>query len=367
MKKLIAVLAMVALISGAAFAQIGGNVIGTIYFAKNGINAEGDDAVVGSGEMNRLRVHGGGTSEDGTFGGYVRITTDHWADAFFGHAWWKPMDMLKLTIGENPDGWWGKEGVTGWMFQQMISDTGVVNPNNIWYAPNGYYGDGLGGLQYRDAFFGGTGDVGDRGLFLDITPADMFAINIGLPFIDMDGEEVADIFKSLVLQIDLNLDFGNIALTYKGDASDDTNGNIYLYAGLGLMDNFSLDIGFGMTLAGDEEGQPFNIGLGAKYDVSDEFGLKFRTVASLGGDDEVTRFMLDILPYYAINDSMKFFCSIGFGMLMFDGDSFNGFHINPYLEIGNEWGPTFYVGLKAWKWDEDDMSWEIPLAIGISF
>jgi len=391
MKKLIAVLAMVALISGAAFAQIGANVIGTINFAENGVNDEGDDVVTGSGGMNRIRFQGTGSNDEGTFGGFIRLDGAHWSSTGFedwhpaktvaveGLAWWKPMDMLKLSIGGNSDGIWGKEGVAGWSFYQMVSDTGVVNAASVWDAAGSYYNgfpvwneedqefENGGLMQYREAFFGG---FGGQGLLFDITPADMFAINIALPFIDAGGAEVADIFKALTLQIDVNMDFGNIALTYVGDADDATNGDIFLYAGLGLMDNFSLDIGFAMTLAGDAEGFPFRIGLGGKFDVTDEFGLKFRTAVSLAGDDKVTRILFDVLPYYAISESMKFFCSIGLGMMMPDeGDSLTGFHVNPYLEIGNEWGPTFYVGAKIWNTGEkdSDIQWAIPLAIGVSF
>jgi len=384
MKKLIAILALVALVSGAAFAQIGANVIGTIVIAQDGYDADEDkDIVVGGGEMNRVRLQGAGENEEGTFGAWIRaemapgyVDESTWWE---GLAWWKPIDQLKLTIGGNSDGIYGKEGVTGWMFYQMVSDTDVVNPNNVWYAPGGYYFTGFDvdddddwGLQYRHAFFGG---FDGQGLMLDIMPMDMLTINIALPFIDMAGAETADIFKSMIAQVDLNLDFGNIAVTYIGDASDATNGMVFAYFNLAAVENLSLDVGLSYIMPGDFEGFPIFAGLGAKYDVNDAFGLKVRTVAAFGGDEDWGmdgfRLLFDVLPYYQINDNMKFCASVGIGMFSHDAleDNIFGWHVNPYIEIGNEWGPTFYAGLKVWNngTKDADVQWALPIAIGVSF
>jgi hypothetical protein len=229
MKKLIAFAVVLALASGGVFAaDVSAGVIGTVKLVggdsskewdsnniySNSANsffdvtkaAEKSKKLTSGGGMNRLRFEASAEVEDGVFGGFLRSESGGWA----GLVYWKPIDMLKMTIGVNPDGHWGKDGGAGWGFYQTASDTGVTNPNSVWYGPGFYYGMGM---KYRDAFYGGWGN---EGLMLEIKPVDMIGINIGIPFIKFAGKTI-DVFKQVHAQIDVNLDFGNIALTYQGD------------------------------------------------------------------------------------------------------------------------------------------------------
>ena len=393
MKKLIAVLAMVALVSGAAFAQFGGHVIGTVNVLENGhLNSDGDKALGGSADLGRIRINGAAENDDGTFGGWLRfdsfntnvtqgtLTGNSWEgnllkyiDAF-GLVWWKPIQQVKLTIGGNPDGFYEKAGVTTWMFYQMISDTGVVNPGNAW-------GGGYGAMHFRDAFYGG---FGGNALMLDIKPINILGINVILPYFDLGAQDntIVDILKAVTAQVDLNLDFGNIAVTYRGDNSDNTNGKLFAYFSLSAIDNLGIDVGASFTLPGEAPGRaPINIGLGFKFGA-DAFGIKARVAAGLAGtaDDDgniklPTTVLADLLPYYALSDSLRIFASLGLAMEIPDGDadSVIGFHVNPYVEIGNEWGPTFYVGFRLWSdgskdaEDKLNINWKLPIAIGFSF
>jgi hypothetical protein len=81
-----------------------------------------------SAAMHRLRIEGSVENDDGTFGAWIRfnamnalsttgdINGKHWEEGqakipnISGLAWWKPIDMFKLSIGGNPDGLYGKEG-----------------------------------------------------------------------------------------------------------------------------------------------------------------------------------------------------------------------------------------------------------------
>ena len=374
MKKLIAVLAMVALVSGAAFAQIGGHVIGTVNVLENGhVNSDGDKAVGGSAEMNRIRINGSAENDDGTFGGFLRLDTG--STNMNGLVWWKPIQQVKLTIGGNPDGFYEKAGVTTWMFYQMVSDTGVVDPGNAWWSTY------TGSFHMRNAFYGG---FGGNALMLDIKPINILGINIVLPYFDLSASNntVVDILKAVTAQVDLNLDFGNIAVTYVGDHSEDTNGQLFAYFSLSAIDNLGIDVGASFTLPGEAPGRaPINIGLGFKFGA-DAFGIKARVAAGLAGtaDDDgniklPTTVLADLLPYYALSDSLRIFASLGLAMEIPDGDadSVIGFHVNPYVEIGNEWGPTFYVGFRLWSdgskdaEDKLNLNWKLPIAIGFSF
>jgi len=375
MKKIIAILAMIALVGGVAFAEaaVSGHVIGTVNVLESGhVNKDGDDAIGGSAGMNRIRIEAQGSDEDGKFGAWVRAEEG----SFAGNAWWKPIDQFLMRIGSNGgDGYYEKAGVTTWMFYQTASDTGVVDPGNAWWST--YTGE----FHFRNAFYGG---FGAEGLMLEIKPVEMFGLNVVLPYFTAPGE-LADVFGGLTIQADVNLDFGNIALTYTGDASDNTNGNVYLYVGIGAIENVALDIGLGLTLAGDVEGHPIAVGLGAKVDISETIGLKARVTASLGGDKEkeagnygATQILADILPYFTINDSMTAFVSVGLAMVQPDeGDAAIGFHFNPYLQVGSEWGPKFLVGVKVWQGlavdgkdssgEDVKINWAVPIALNVSF
>jgi hypothetical protein len=69
-------------------------------------------------------------------------------------------------------------------------------------------------------------------------------------------------------------------------------------------------------------------------------------------------------------------CAHGLGLTMVSpdgGDAIIGFHFNPYLQVGQEWGPTFYAGVKVYtfgKWDGADkaiINFEVPICLQVSF
>jgi len=359
MKKLIAVLAIVCLISGVAFAQIGGTVFGGVNLVEN----DGDNTTA-SGAMSRLRFDGSGEAENGKYGGYIRanafatevpqgtLTGKPWEGNaltlldVWGYAWWKPVDQFMLRIGSNGgDNFWGKEGVAAWGFYQVAGDVGVANAGNAW-------GGGYGENVTRGAFFGGF----DNGLMMEIKPIDILAINIGVPFA-ANGSEVADFYQASALQIDVNLDFGNIALTMNG-LND--KGKLFVFFGLGAVENLNLAVGFGYDL-GTEVAE---IGLAAKYGFSDSFALKFRLAAALVEKD--TQIIADIMPIIGINETMTAFVSAGIAMTNDAKDM--DFHFNPYIQIGEEWGPSFWAGFKlSSTGNMDKFVWSIPIAINFAF
>jgi len=390
MKKIIAILAMVALVGGVAFAEaaVSGHVIGTVNLFESDTSDGTDGKISGGGGMNRIRLEASGSDEEGKFGAWVRIGNGQYDGIAGGYAWWKPIDQFLLRMGNNNyDGFNSKDGVTRWGFYQTVTDTGVAFEGANAWGPSIYidgefaddFKDATGvnlGINFSSAFFEGYG--GKNALMLEIKPVEMFGLNISLPY--FDGALAEDIFKGLTLQLDLNLDFGNIAFTYVGDASGASGGNAFLYAGIGAIEGVALDIGLGLTLDGDTvEKQPINVGLGAKVDISETIGLKARLVAGVptDSDDKLTKILFDVLPSFAINDSMTFFVSVGLGVLDADGDAWVGFHFNPYLQVGSEWGPKFLAGIKVWQdyaydgkhLDQGDsyIKWAIPIALNVGF
>jgi hypothetical protein len=292
-----------------------------------------------------------------------------------------------------------------------------------------------GSLTYRDAFFEGGGD-GANALYLFITPTDTFGINVILPF--FNGGKTADVFGKAVVQADVKLEGMSFSLTYQGglgykDASDDyaetwegkkyfnnagneqtsttefekkvtgdalkvDPGKLFLYANLGMVENLGIDIGVGYTLPGSMmDGDvtisaPIAAGLGVKYDMGD-FKVKFRTVASFGGSVKVEGYddpyvpgfglLLEVLPYFAVNENLTVFAGIGYGMKgkdkaggeEIDETDQSGFSFNPYIVVGEEWGPKFIAGIKIWQSNAKDeagagkkyINWAVPIALCVGF
>jgi hypothetical protein len=344
MKKIIAISVMFALVVAGAFAaDVSGEVIGTFIVASQ----DGDgDTMAANGGLNRVRAEFSGANDDETFGAWARLEWDWWG-TFTGTVWWKPIPQFKLSLGGNPDGHWGLEGYSGWMFYQRATDPDVaMGGENVW-------GGGFGtGTNFRSAFYAGFWG----GLMMDIAPMDMLGINIGIPF----GEDkLADAYQKAVLQVNLNLDFGNIGLTFDM-AGSNGDGKLFVYFGLGAVENLSLDIGFGYGLS---DKAPMAIGLALKYGFSDSFALKFRAMAELpdSGDPAI---LVDVMPVIGINDNMTACISVGVAN---QGDV-TEFHFNPFLWVGQEWGPSFWAGIKVWTTENmDTIHWAIPIAIGVGF
>ena len=419
MKKLIVFSVIFALLAGSVFAvDLGGVVFGGVNVLE-GSSAkkadpkdapDGEKADIGaSGYMKRIRLEGAGEAGE-NFGGWLRFDPtggSYYGGFASGIAWWKPIDMLKVAIGGNPDGIYTKDGVTGWMFYQMASDAAdITNPNQVWYAPGGYYGRGP---QYRtDAFYGG---FGEQGLMLELTPMEMLAINVAIPY--MRGGEVKNVYAHTTAQVDLNLDFGEITITYQGGTNEvaytpaytDDDGKdhkavgpdadpsrLFAYFGLTAIENLGIDVGIGFPFPNKDDdidykrNSPIGIGLGVKF-TTDAFGVKLRTAATLAGKttygDVETKdpfgLGVDILPFYKVSDELCIFLSAGINMSVPDeGDSVVGFHVNPYVQVGGEWGPSFWAGFKLWSdgadydnWKKTDtekvINWAIPVAIQVSF
>jgi len=383
MKKLIVLSVVLALVASAAFAvDLGGTVIGGVNLVNGQAGDGASSDVMGGAQMKRIRIEGGGEAGEGKFGGYFRLDhEDKGAEdngGLAGNAWWKPIDQVKIIVGSNGgDGFYGKEGVTGWMFYQTVSDAAtIVNPGNCWGGS--YSGGGDDNIIFRNAFYGGDG--GGNALRLEIKPIDILGINIVLPYYmgtetwgaPKDGK-LEDLFNKITAQIDLNFDFGNIALTYTGKKDA---GDIYLYYG-GSFGDLGLDFGFHYNL---EKDAAMGVGLGLKY-ATDSFGLKFRTVATLGGGDKFTKLLADVMPFFPLGDNLTAFVSVGLAMVVPDGgDTLIGWHFNPYLQIGEEWGSKFVIGIKVsndaagyrgsatapWV-DEKIIKWSIPISIMVNF
>jgi hypothetical protein len=397
MKKLIAIAVVLALVAGVAFAVELGGTVNTWVNLFQGDTGE-DSKVTSSGGFSPARIDGSGEALEGQFGGYVRLDFDGGATKFAdAYAFWKPIPEFKLILGMFNDGLWdGHQGTVGWMFNQKANDGIAINPG-IWCGEgwgSSFFGDEINGIP-MGAFLHSRYVFNEgwqyNGAAMEIKPLDMLNINIGIPFMSAPrGNEVGDVLQASLAVIDLNFDFGNIALIYDGanragiKAGD--SGAFFLYFG-GAFGPLSLDVGFSYHFAGAADAErpkwgasdavlPIGLGLGLKY-ATDSFGVKFRVTAAMGGDDKGTYINTGINPYFAINDNLCAFVNAGLAIISpdpdLDVDPTTGWFVNPYLRVGPEWGPSFYLGFQVWsngiKVGDDPaiVKWAVPIAVMVGF
>lgn len=429
MKKLIVLSVVFVLLASAVFAaDVSGEVQGLVVPVAG--NTEKDSKITAGGEMKRIRIEASGKNDEGTFGGWVRLDPikvvgiDFDADGFdaaskadpnaepfsfinpkldglYGHVWWQPIDEFKLTIGGNPDGWFGADGVTRWGFYQTAGDVGVASES--W--------------AFGASFFGGWGGGFESGALLTITPSEALAVNIAIPFISNNGgAEAKDVYLYTNAQVAYTIaDVGKFALTYVGnrgelkikedyltdptveDPFSASGSTIYAYFNLSKIENLGIDIGVGYTLPVSESVElvpgvaasklevsvnaPIAAGLGVNFKVNDALGLKARVQGQFAGSTTVKAggvskdvkdpmvILADILPSYVISDNLAFLLSAGVGVTLPDGgDAVIGWHINPYVTVKSA-GPNFFAGIRIDSAGGDDaiINWAVPIGMAVAF
>jgi len=438
MKKLIAISVVFVLLATAAFAEISvsGHVIGTVKTIEG--NTESDDDVTAGASMGRVRLEAEGENDEGTFGAWVRAELGgsfaydekgykkadeedgKWSGNFeptkeedfykytnfYGHAWWKPIEAFKLTIGGNGgDGFFGADGNTRFNYYGEVgADVGIVAED--W--------------AFDSAFFGGFNAKSGAGAILTIKPiGDALEVNIAVPF---DSGFAKDQYNKTTVQVAYTAGFGKIALTYASNSGNTVKGKvkgtfpnltgldisgdggkIYAYGGLKLSDNLELDIGVGYTLPVTEEidffGQgaaditysaPLGVGVGVNF-TSGQIGVKARVLGEFLGSAEVDQagtnaydlplvVVFDVLPSYAINDNLTAFLDAGIKFTAEDkwdvatgtsfvfSDSLFGWHANPYIAYTVGSG-AFYAGINVSSSGVKDsgLDWAVPIGLSVSF
>jgi len=382
MKKLIAISVVFALVAGVAFAaDVSGEVFAKVTPLQS--STQKDDIVTAAGEMRRVRVEASGQDDEGTFGGYVRIDKTPWWSGSWngdlgvvgsetgiltGNVWWKPVDQFKFLIGGNgKDGFFGADGITRWGFYQVAAD-GAGVPQENW--------------RFSNSFYGGFDPL--YSVVLTITPVDAVEVNLGIPFFDdtvnKDGKanQTADKFKKTNFQFAYTIDgTGKLAITYAGDLMEgNAQPKVYGYFNLSSIDNLGLDIGVGFKFPNEDTSNPISAGVGVAYNAG-EFGVKTRVQGTFGGEKtDPLEIDFDVLPYYAISDTLTFFFDAGVYVAMPDqGDSLLGWHITPYITVKSGWwAPNFYAGIRVDNANgakdgagDGYIQWSVPIAITVHF
>jgi hypothetical protein len=351
-KKLIAISVVFALVAGAAFAvDLGGEVIGSVNIASSKAKGaytqisgtpaalakmgDGEVKLFSGGSIGRSRLEGSGEADIGigTIGGWLRFDA---AGSTQGKAWWQPIEQLRIQLGHNGDGEFDTSHIGRYGFYAQANELSMVNSDGNW-----------GSTSFDSGVFGGYSDFN---FALIITPMDGVSINVALPW-NVAGtaadKQAAGTFKQAFFQANYNADFGAVHVTYQGINDGRVAGKLWGSAYLGsLVDGLGLEFGVGFVAhaANPAYKDPLSIALAVKYDVSEQFGVKLRSIFDInmnsGATDKVA-LRVDVLPFYAINENVTAYLDAG--MYLPSKSNFI-WHFNPYVRIGSEWGAGFYVG-----------------------
>jgi hypothetical protein len=404
MKKLFAISLILVIAASAAFAEV--TVGGTAGYGVTVIKGDNSDgSVPGVGKAGPTgRIDAVYENDEGSFGALVRVQTIGDAGRIF--AWWQPLSVLKLTLGKDGNGQYGREKIEGWSWTGAAGDEGV----------------GYTGYQYAHNAWS-AGGFGDFGATLSLTPIDGLAINVMVPY--EKSTEAAEVYNHMTGQLTYDIaDVGEIGVTYKSGAgyrnwgtlgtidigayselfgqnfpvTTGTNdpGAVYAHFYLTAIQNLKLNIGLKYTFAGTIEPAPstkltltppINAGFGLDYNISDTIGVKAVLLARVAGSvklgDVTTDIPLnlgfDVMPYFDLS-ILKLYLNLGvdYTAKIKDADNSQVFawFVNPYItkSVG---GGTFFAGFQLYSDGKEldstgtkkdpTISWAVPIGIEIGF
>ncbi|MCL2186674.1 MAG: hypothetical protein FWB86_12610 [Treponema sp.] len=400
MKKLIAISVMLALVTGAVFAQMS---FGGHFGIKSTIigDTAGEGDIVAGINMQAARMNVDFANESGTAGGRVRLyanqpsgpTAPWWGQLPFAYAWFKPAPNIRIQVGHNPDGDLGAAQLTGWGMIQEAQDYVAVDQDA---------GDGMGSYWQRgrrSGFYPGFSAAGFIVQFMNLFEG--FTLNVVLPMSSGAGRDQGNIdIAKVYTNFHLNAvyavpDIGVARLSFQGLGGLDPDtakspGDIFASFFLNqAIENNSFDIGirYGipwengenakgetiMVYPGMDVGLGYNIQAG-KFAFRARIGTFFGATNTSGGF-EPTTIGLVVKPMYS-EGNWVFHFNAGFGIRLPASDNeahgiteFD-FYINPYCtrSFGNL---TFYGGIKLGspnlQADEPTIKWAIPIGFGCHF
>jgi hypothetical protein len=229
-------------------------------------------------------------------------------------------------------------------------------------------------------------------------------LNIVVPFISQAGNGEG-VYKRTEFQAAYNLDgIGKVVVGFGGYNSDSGNyqtsadadgtwnpGAMYGYFQFTKVENLMVEIALKAPFYQIEDPKQkkftMNTGLGVRYEMG-AFGVKARVQGNFGGysyDDYTytngVSINFNVMPYYAISDSLSVYLSFGLHATGLPSDSRGTdfgdpakatWYLNPYIKLSG--GPgTFYAGVQFDGNDNNNdttnskINWAIPIGINIGF
>jgi len=388
LKKLIVIMAVLALVAGTAFAQpnMGGQLmIGTTLLT--GESTEDSDIMMGGLQYHEAKISatfgdskGGGklvftSGTDNAYGGglgtgFVRT---------WGFLYWRPVAQFRMQVGVNADGDYGAAQISGWGFTgEAKNSVGAISDYMNWGGGNEWwplwiFQSAL--TRKGNAFYPGTGDLAN--VNFSIFPVEGMVAHLIFPIgggVKDSGDGAAQEVQNQLADFHFNLKYTfeeagllNIAFVGKGGLGKDKEkeesiGNLHASFYLNAIQGMGIELGLVYGLPWETEGGLANdgflgVGAGFRFDDGGPFTFKLRANARLMGKandkDMNTVIYANILPCYKINNNVWAFLYAGLGMEMFDNEEFSGsrmgWFINPYVWVRAAEGLRFWSGLQIYQ------------------
>jgi len=391
LKKLIVVTAVLALITGTAFAQvtIGGQLQQGMTLIE-GNNVKESGVTSGSSYMGSFN-HEAKFSflfGDGKAGGRLVWTLN--SQAMWGWLQWRPNQYFRVKVGSDGDGEWGFPQIAGWGFTGEAKNS--VAAVNDWGG--GMY------MSYRNIGlnYGGFDGAGAYHLGLSAWPVDMLQLNLLFRDIDKSMPLPERLAKLQFIVIGTIEEVGTIRFAAVGegglmkDAADgDDLGNLFLaFHSASIVQGLGFEVGlrWDPPRKGDIKNKNedktfdnFNIGFGLNLTKTDPFNLKIRgNVGFAGKNAGETRnatFGFHVLPSYKL-PKLTIFFHAGVGMEFVKDPKPNQdkvnyeFFLNPYIWVPMG-GMRMWVGFqflddhRARQDDKFQFKWRIPFGFNFYF
>jgi len=368
MKKLIAISVMLALVTGAVFAQttISGAVETRFTVISGEFNPDNDPITRAQIAAGYVQLNG--RNEAGTIGGLIRVRQ---ADTGFHRAfiWWRPIPELRIFLGRDDDGMFSTgNALTDWNFHQNGEGFVSVHEWGFW----------------RDVF---PGNWDKPGLAISYYGVENLTLNLVIP-----AENNTTIEQMFPFGLHLNgeyriPDVGNILFSYYGtnnswkDIDDPLNqasfGNMGISFLLTAIPSIRAQLGVSTTPRLYGPTPPIRIGAAFSW-TSGNFGIKARAayIINYAGkydapedpNEEFTDPMrnclwFNVMPHYTIkNVSIRLDIGMEQNRVNTYGVDAIAFWVNPYVVWGNFRGGVLLKGSTNSFW-----TYSIPILCAFSF
>jgi len=416
LKKLIVIMAVLALVAGTAFAQpnMGGQLmIGTNLL--EGDNGEDSDVTMGGIGFHEAKIfatfgdskgggklvfvasnpngtayaHSIGTNGTGGKGGALQT---------WGFLYWRPVAQFRMQVGVNADGDFGVARISGWGFTgEAKNSVAAMNDYENFAAGNTWWPLWVwqSGGREGNAFYPGTGDVPN--VNFQFFPAEGLTTTLVLPI--NGGEELPVQDQISDFHFNIKYDFEGVGLASlafigRGGLAKDADttasaGDIYASFYLSALEGMGAELGLTFNIpwknASDQEnGGYMGVGAGFNIDKGGPFTFKIRANATLGGKtndvDRSTLIYANILPCYKINNNVWAFFYAGMCLETMPALGINdeymriGWFANPYIWVRAAEGLRFWTGIQLYQTNVNDptvdpvlINWRVPFGFNFYF
>jgi len=386
LKKCVVIMALFALVAGAAFAQVtfGGQLQTSAVFL-SGDNVTDNDVNMG-GAYNGTYTNAKFTAliGDGTAGGRIVLDKLDAGTRFWGWMQWRASQYFRIKVGRDEDGdsvIGGFPQIIGWGFTGEAKNAAAVSDYNGSLAMN-YRNSGLN--------YGAFDNAGGFSLGLSFFPVDMLTVSL-LWKANMDeAVEITERLANTQIVIGYKIEeVGMIRFAAQGqgglkkDADDGANiGTLHLaFYSNEIVQGLAFEVGgqYNLPHVNVDAYDAIRVAGGINLTATDPFNFKLRVGSMFGGVDkngdaiEKTGISVGILPSYKLPKATIFLhAGFGYEQETKDADAVTNWFVNPYVWVPMG-GMRMWVGVQVideghrTSDDAQQLTWRIPFGFNFYF